>query len=214
MAEAYKTVSRQAEIENIIEKSRFIGYVKPVESVEEAESFISEIKKINRNATHNVPVYIIGEKYEIQKCSDDGEPSGTAGVPVLQMLLREGITNTAIVVTRYFGGIKLGTGGLVRAYTGTAQMALRKARLAYVSEFDAIKVRIDYTFLGKFQNLEAAGEFSIRDAIFDDAVTLLLVSSPEKTQKLKETIINITNGTCRITEEKKVMFKEEIGYEE
>lgn len=211
MAATYKTVLNKAETENIIEKSRFIGYIKPVESAEEAEGFITEIKKLNKDATHNVPVYVIGEKFEVQRYSDDGEPSGTAGVPILQMLIKEGITNVAVIITRYFGGIKLGTGGLFRAYTNTAKMALEEAQIALVSEYDVIDVKIDYTFLGKLQNLSLTENFTIRDTLFEDTVTLTIVSSADKTAKMKETLINITNGTCRLINQRKEMLKMAIG---
>ena len=120
----YKTAAKYGEVEQTIEKSRFIGYIKPVQNREEAEAFIAEIRALHRSATHNVPAYVIGEKSEMQWASDDKEPSGTAGAPILHLLNGEGITNVAVVVTRYFGGIKLGTGGLARAYGGTARLAL------------------------------------------------------------------------------------------
>lgn len=116
----YKTIAKEAEATQIIERSRFIAHVKPVETREEAENFITEIKAKYRDATHNVPAMVIGDKLQIQWASDDGEPQGTSGAPMVQMLVKEGITNIVVVVTRYFGGIKLGTGGLVRAYTSSA----------------------------------------------------------------------------------------------
>ena len=106
----YKTVAEEASAEQIIEKSKFIGYIRSVESRDEAEAFIKEIRTMHKNATHNVPAYIIGEKSQLQWASDDGEPSGTSGAPMLHLLAGEGITSVVIVVTRYFGGIKLGTG--------------------------------------------------------------------------------------------------------
>ena len=111
----YKTVGKAAQAEQIIEKSRFITHVRPVTSREEADSFFAEIKKEYKDATHNVPAMVIGDKFQIQWASDDGEPQGTSGAPIVQMLVNEEITNVALVVTRYFGGVKLGTGGLVRA---------------------------------------------------------------------------------------------------
>ena len=121
MLEQYKTVLEQGQQEIVEKKSRFIATVRPVKTEEEAKSFIEEIKKIYWNATHNVFAYQIGERNEIQRFSDDGEPQGTAGMPVLDVLQREDIKNTAIVVTRYFGGTLLGTGGLVRAYGKSAK---------------------------------------------------------------------------------------------
>ena len=150
----YKTVAEEASAEQIIEKSKFIGYIRSVESRDEAEAFIKEIRTMHKNATHNVPAYIIGEKSQLQWASDDGEPSGTSGAPMLHLLAGEGITNVVIVVTRYFGGIKLGTGGLVRAYTGMARLALEAAGLCEVREFDMISFGIDYSYYGKIQNME------------------------------------------------------------
>ena len=116
----YNTVIGPGEAEQTIEKSRFICYVKPVNSREEADEFIDSIKRKHRDATHNVPAMVLGDKMQVQWASDDGEPQGTSGAPIVQMMVSQGITNTVVVVTRYFGGIKLGTGGLVRAYSGTA----------------------------------------------------------------------------------------------
>ena len=113
----YKTVEKEASASQIIEKSKFITYVKPVSSKEEADAFIAEIRKKHKDATHNVPAMVIGDKMQLQWASDDGEPQGTSGAPMVKLLTSEEITDTVIVVTRYFGGIKLGTGGLVRAFT-------------------------------------------------------------------------------------------------
>ena len=125
--ELYKTVRGESEVTQIIEKSKFIAHVRHVETREEADEFVSEIRSRYKDATHNVPAMVIGDKFQIQWASDDGEPQGTSGAPMVQMLVKEGITNIAIVVTRYFGGIKLGTGGLVRAYTGSAKAGIEAA---------------------------------------------------------------------------------------
>ena len=162
----YKTAAKYGEVEQTIEKSRFIGYIKPVQNREEAEAFIAEIRALHRSATHNVPAYVIGEKSEMQWASDDKEPSGTAGAPILHLLNGEGITNVAVVVTRYFGGIKLGTGGLARAYGGTARLALDAAGVAEVKEMDLLTFGIDYTYYGKIQNSEKDGGYIIEDAAF------------------------------------------------
>lgn len=200
MAVRYKTVLKQAEEMIVIEKSKFIGYIKPVETAEEAEEFVASVKSANRDATHNVPVYVIGEKYEIQKYSDDGEPSGTAGVPVLHMLMKEGITNTAIVMTRYFGGIKLGTGGLVRAYTGIAKEALNAAGVAAVKDMDVLVLEIQYTYHGKAENMAQKGDFIIRKTDFTDKVTLEIVCDPDETEKVIKDFMEVTSGTVNIVE--------------
>ena len=151
--ELYKTVKKEAEAEQIIEKSRFTAHVKPVETKEEADEFIASVKSRYKDATHNVPAMVLGDKFQIQWASDDGEPQGTSGAPIVQMLVKEGITNVAVVVTRYFGGIKLGTGGLVRAYTSSAKLGIDAAQVCAVCEICLLKIKIDYTFLAKLQNM-------------------------------------------------------------
>ena len=138
----YKTIMKEAEIEQTIDRSRFIGHVKPVESREEAEAFISEIRSKHKTATHNVPAFVIGDQFQLQWASDDGEPQGTSGAPIVQMLVKEGVTNIAVVITRYFGGIKLGTGGLVRAYTGTTKLALEESGICAVKELNELKKKL------------------------------------------------------------------------
>lgn len=192
----YKTVAEEASAEQIIEKSKFIGYIRPVESRDEAEAFIKEIRTMHKNATHNVPAYIIGEKSQLQWASDDGEPSGTSGAPMLHLLAGEGITNVVIVVTRYFGGIKLGTGGLVRAYTGTARLVLEAAGLCEVREFDMISFGIDYSYYGKIQNMEQSGLFKITDSAFEENIKLTLQSDPESTEHILKALSEMTGGAC------------------
>jgi len=195
---SYKTVKNEAVIEEVIEKSRFIGYVKPVDNKEQAELFIAEIKKKNREASHNVPVYLIGEKYEVQKYSDDGEPSGTAGLPVLKMLMNEGITNIAIVITRYFGGVKLGTGGLVRAYTKTAKIAIESAELIKVEEYFKYLVEIEYNLLGKMKNDISNKGYIIKDTIFEEQVKLIINILPSETEEFEKMVDNNTNGKGKL----------------
>ena len=202
----FKTVCREDEASLTIEKSRFISYVRPVKTVEEAEAFISEIRSRHRDATHNVPVYVLGEHFEIQKYSDDGEPSGTAGVPVLQMLVKEGITDTAVVITRYFGGIKLGTGGLVRAYTGTAKEALKAAGIAEVKDMHVMNVRIEYTHHGRAESLSAKKSFEIRNTVFTDKVTLEVVCEPEAADDVKKQFDEITAGTAVYSDEREELL--------
>ena len=145
MLKTYRTVEQLGQDEVVIEKSTFIGYARPVENEEAALAFIQEIKKKHRDATHNVPAYVLGEHNEVQRCNDDGEPSGTAGVPVLEVLKKENVRNVAIVVTRYFGGIKLGTGGLVRAYTKGAKVALESAKIITRVLYQTVIISVDYT---------------------------------------------------------------------
>ena len=151
--ELYKTVRKQAEAVQVIDKSRFIAHVCPVESREEADAFLAEIREKYKDATHNVPAMVIGDKSQIQWASDDGEPQGTSGAPMVQMMVKEGLTNLIVVVTRYFGGIKLGTGGLVRAYTSSAKLGLEAAGVCSVREMAELTVKIDYPYLAKIQNM-------------------------------------------------------------
>ena len=192
----YKTAAESCEIEQTIEKSRFIGYIRPVETREEAEEFIAEIRRLHKAATHNVPAYIIGQKSELQWASDDREPSGTAGAPILHVLAGEELTNVAVVVTRYFGGIKLGTGGLVRAYGSTAKLAVDRAGIAEVKETDILRFSIDYTHYGKLKNSEKDGTFSIEDSVFEDDVKLALRCDPGETERLIGMLSEMTGGAC------------------
>lgn len=198
---SYKTIFEYGEAEDIINKSRFIGYAKPVETEDEAVAFVEEIKKKHKDATHNVPVYLVGEKFEIQRYSDDGEPSGTAGVPVLSMLKNEGITNLAVVVTRYFGGVKLGTGGLVRAYTHAAKIAVEAARIVDKKVYREVHVLLDYTLHGKFQNFLMNNEaYLIKDTIYMDNVNTIVYIEPEMIEDFHTKVIDLTNGKVEINE--------------
>ena len=161
--ELYKTVRKQAEAVQVIDKSRFIAHVFPVESREEADAFLAEIREKYKDATHNVPAMVIGDKSQIQWASDDGEPQGTSGAPMVQMMVKEGLTNLIVVVTRYFGGIKLGTGGLVRAYTSSAKLGLEAAGVCSVREMAELTVKIDYPYLAKIQNM-ASGQLDLEEA--------------------------------------------------
>lgn len=203
----YKTVMQAAEIEQVIDRSRFIGHVRPVESKEEAEAFLAEIRSKYKDATHNVPAFVIGDQFQYQWASDDGEPQGTSGAPIVQMLVKEGLTNIAIVITRYFGGIRLGTGGLVRAYTGTTKLVLEAGGICAVKELDVLKVKLDYTFLGKLQNLASNGKFEVSDTVFEDMVTADLIVEPDHTQEIKTMLSNLTGGSAVILSVSKKLAK-------
>ena len=190
----YSTVRQEASAEQIIEKSRFIAYVSPAESREEAEEFIASIRKKHRDATHNVPAMVLGDKMQIQWGSDDGEPQGTSGAPIVQMLVAQGITNVVVVVTRYFGGIKLGTGGLVRAYTSSAKLGLEAAGICDVCERSVLTYALDYTYLAKLQNMADDSLFNIENLAYTDVVEAELSCVPEKADELKGLVANITGG--------------------
>ena len=191
---SFKTVHQAAEKEIVINKSRFIGHVMPVSSEEEAQAFVEEIRKKHRTATHNVPVYLLGQDHSIQKYSDDGEPSGTAGVPVLNMLKNEGITDVAIVITRYFGGVKLGTGGLVRAYTQSAKEALEEAKVIEMIQYELVQVNLEYNQHGKMQHfLESNPQYLLKDTLYTDKVAVLIYTKGEDNETLLSKITDICN---------------------
>ncbi len=200
MLNTYRTVAGFGQDEIIIEKSTFIGYAKPVTDEEEALAFIQEIKKKHRDATHNVPAYVLGEHNDIQRCNDDGEPSGTAGVPVLEVIKKEDLRDVAVVVTRYFGGIKLGTGGLVRAYTKGAKIALEAAGIITKVLYQTIIVSVDYTMLGTIQNYLRLNQYDTKDIVYEDIVHLHVWVALDDVEHFKNLMIEWTNGRAVITD--------------
>lgn len=194
----YRTVRRDASAELIIEKSRFIARITPASCREEAEAFFGEVKKEHRGATHNVPAMILGNKGELQWASDDGEPQGTSGLPVLQMLAAEGLTNVAAMVTRYFGGVKLGTGGLVRAYAAAAKAALEAAGRAEAVLTATLTVTLEYTYLNRLQNEAGKGLFSIGEIRYADRITLEMITEPEKEEAVRTLLQDLTGGTAEV----------------
>ncbi|MDD6190693.1 MAG: YigZ family protein [Firmicutes bacterium] len=204
--ELYKTVQKEATETQIIEKSKFIAHIKPVENREEAEAFIDEIKQRYKDATHNVPAMVIGDGFQVQWASDDGEPQGTSGAPIVQMLVKEGITNVAAVVTRYFGGIKLGTGGLVRAYTSSVKLGLEAAGICSVYDGFSMEAEIDYSFLAVLQKLEGES-FTIEKLQYGEKVTAEILCMKDKEDEVKRMISNITSGKAVIRNEKNVAVK-------
>lgn len=203
--ELYRTVRKEAESAQTIERSRFIAHVKPVESREEAEEFIAQIRAEYRDATHNVPAMVLGDQAQIQWASDDGEPQGTSGAPMVQLMVGEGLTNMVIVVTRYFGGIKLGTGGLVRAYSSSARLGIEAAGICSVCSVCRMKVRVDYTYLDRItkkaaSSLEEKGSFVISDTAYADKVTLTLLAQEEDADPVTDMLANLTSGSAEILE--------------
>ena len=201
----YRTVEKEACTEQIIERSRFIAHIARAHSREEAENYIRAIRTQYRDATHNVPCFIIGEKQELMWASDDGEPSGTSGAPMLQMFAREGLTNLVCVVTRYFGGIKLGTGGLVRAYTSSAVMALEAAGIHAVRDLCAAELEIPYTLLGKVQNMALSLPFEIGGISYTDVVTLQISYAPEDEFTVLAPLRELTSGELLLSEIRKFL---------
>ncbi len=190
----FTTIKQAAEAEEIIEKSRFIAHIKRADTREEADSFIAEIKHNYKDATHNVPAFVIGEKQEIQWASDDGEPSGTSGAPMLQMIVKEGLTNVVIVVTRYFGGIKLGTGGLVRAYTGIARKVLEYAGRNEVRDIKSLKIKVSYSILSKIQQAAAKTNFNIASISYEDEPVITVSFESEFEESVLKRLSDLTMG--------------------
>ena len=220
--ELYKTVRKQAEAVQVIDKSRFIAHVFPVESREEADAFLSEIREKSKDATHNVPAMVIGDKSQIQWASDDGEPQGTSGAPMVQMMVKEGLTNLIVVVTRYFGGIKLGTGGLVRAYTSSAKLGLEAAGVCSVREMAELTVKIDYPYLAKIQNMaseqldleeadregeENLSNFRIANIQYTDKIEMKIQTFPGSLTNVELLFQNITSGKAEVISQTTVREK-------
>ncbi len=200
MLPEYKTVYRGGEGEITEKKSRFIANVVPVSSEEEAEEFIESMKKKYWDARHNCYAYIIGERGEIKRFSDDGEPGGTAGKPILEVLSGEGVTNAAIVVTRYFGGTLLGTGGLVRAYGAAAKEGLSAS--AVINKIPGMRLSIttDYTGLGKIQYLLGQRGITVLDTVYTDKVEMEALVSLKEGAAVKVEITEGTNGQAVLQE--------------
>ncbi|AWP26067.1 YigZ family protein [Paenibacillus glucanolyticus] len=208
MLDRYKTVRQAGSKEIVIKKSRFIGHVMPVESEEEAVAFIEEIKKKHWNATHNCSAYMIGERDEIQKQSDDGEPSGTAGKPILEVIRNQGRKNVAIVVTRYFGGIMLGAGGLIRAYTDGAVAAIESGEPITRVLHRQILVELDYTWLGKVENELRNRGVRMGETNFADTVTLTCLPLDGDAESFMTWMVDLTQGQSLITEGERLYFIE------
>lgn len=182
MLKKYKSLRKVDEKEIIIEKSSFIGTAKAVADEEEALEFIREVKKRHYEATHNVYAYILGDDNNIQRFSDDGEPSGTAGVPVLEVLKKNDLRNVCAVVTRYFGGIKLGKGGLVRAYSKGASAALEASEVIWRTLYKVVAVKVDYTLLGMMQNQLKLDGYALRNINYADNVVFEIYVENNQTE--------------------------------
>lgn len=190
----YKTINGEATVQQVINKSKFIANIHPVQSREEAEDFFDLIRKEHRLATHNVPAMVIGDKLQLQWASDDGEPQGTSGPPILQLLVSERITNVAVIVTRYYGGIKLGTGGLVRAYTSSAKLALEEAGICGVTEMAILYADISYSDHSKLTTVLPEWDAEIISENFTDKVRLEVKTDINNLETLKTRLINFTSN--------------------
>ena len=194
----YKTLHEFGMDEFIIEKSNFIVYAKPIKTEEEAIEFVNEIKKKHKDATHNVWAYTVGKTMNIQRYSDDGEPQGTAGIPTLEVIKKEDLRDVVVVVTRYFGGVKLGAGGLVRAYTKGAKIGIDAAKVIEKVMYKEVRIKIDYNQLGKVQNEIMNMNYFVKDTIYEDNVEIIVYSRLEEVKVLTDKMIDITSATAEI----------------
>ena len=207
MAEnAYRIVYEGGEGEIIEKKSRFIATVRPIETEEEAIEFIAKMKKKYWDARHNCYAYVAGKNQELQRCSDDGEPNGTAGRPMLDVLLREEIHDAVVVVTRYFGGTLLGTGGLVRAYQKATQEGLANSVVIEKQQGELLKVQASYQEVGKLQYVLGQNGIPIIDSVYAQDVELHGVVSKEQTAKIEKELLEATNRKARIIWEEAVEY--------
>jgi uncharacterized YigZ family protein len=195
---SYYTVKSEGSDVVTIQKSRFIGYVKRVETEEEAQAFIKAIKKKHHDAAHNCSAYLIGEHDQIQKANDDGEPSGTAGVPILDVLKKKGLKDTAVVVTRYFGGVKLGAGGLIRAYSSTTSQVIKTTGVVKRQLMQEMNVTVNYSLLGKLENELRHSEFLLEQIDYQEKVVLTVFVESGMEDAFKSRMIDLTSDQVEI----------------
>ena len=194
----YKTIQQEAAGEITEKKSRFIATLRPVSTEEEALAFIAEMKKKYWDARHNCSAYIIGTDKPLERCSDDGEPSRTAGMPMLEVLKGSGLSNVCVVVTRYFGGILLGTGGLVRAYQAATAEGIKNSAILNCKYLNRIKLTLDYTAYGKVQYYAVSEHLSMDEPVFSDSVSVTFSLSDEERGKLLSYATEATSGKAGI----------------
>jgi YigZ family protein len=197
----YRTIRQDGQAQEEIKKSRFICHAKRVYSEEEARDFIAAIKKEHYKATHNCSAFIVGEKSEIKRTSDDGEPSGTAGVPMLGVMENHRVTNVCFVVTRYFGGIKLGAGGLIRAYAGSVALAIKEIGLIEIKEQAGLRLKMSYSQYQNFDNFLKAEDLIEFDTEFTDLVATTIYIDKQEKEPLEQKLIEFFNGKIQIDDQ-------------
>lgn len=202
---SYKTVENNSSAEIVEKKSRFIGYISPAKNEDEAMDFISSISKKHWDATHNVYAYKVREN-NISRCSDDGEPAKTAGAPVLDVIEKEGLTDVVIVVTRYFGGTLLGTGGLVKAYSKSAKEAILASDVVVKQESSKFVVSIPYNLLGKYENEFRNFNVIILEKEFSQNVDILGIIKSADFDRINKKISEISNGQFLLCETEKLFY--------
>ena len=196
----YRTIKEDGQAQEEIKKSRFICHAKRVYSEEEARDFITTIKKEHYKATHNCSAFIIGERSEIKRTSDDGEPSGTAGVPMLGVLENHNLTNVCVVVTRYFGGVKLGAGGLIRAYAGSVALAVKEIGIIEIKEQAGIQIHMTYAQYQEYGNFLKENNLIELETNFTDQVDTMIFVDKERKDDIKADLIEFFNGKVTLTD--------------
>lgn len=197
----FRTIKEDGQVQEEIKKSRFICHAKRVYSEEEARDFITAIKKEHYKATHNCSAFIIGERSEIKRTSDDGEPSGTAGVPMLGVLENHNLTNVCVVVTRYFGGIKLGAGGLIRAYAGSVALAVKEIGIIEIKEQAGIAIQMSYTQYQEYSNFLKEHDLMELETNFTDQVNTMIYVDKEEKENIKAALVEFFNGKVTLTDQ-------------
>ena len=195
----YKTTAENGTASYEIQKSRFIAYTSHVETEAEARDFVTAIKKKHFDARHNCSAWVLGADSSQQKSNDDGEPGGTAGNPILEAIKQHGLTNVVVVVTRYFGGIKLGAGGLIRAYSHTASLGLEATPCLEVKPFCLMEAEMDYSLLGTVENWIRNEDLRTGETAYLDKVTVRLLVEPADCEAISTELTNLTAAQCRIT---------------
>ena len=193
MEQSYRTIRKEASDEMTEKKSRFIATARPVWTDGEAAEFIDRVRKQYRDATHNVYAYLLRDG-RVERFSDDGEPGGTAGVPILDVMKKEGLTDVAVVVTRYFGGILLGAGGLVRAYGKAGRLGLLAAGIATLAPCRLLELRCAYDQYGKLDYYVKSGGWRQDETVYDDAVTLRFWVPAEDADRVARELVDLTGG--------------------
>ena len=196
----YRTIKEDGQVQEEIKKSRFICHAKRVYNEEEARDFITAIKKEHYKATHNCSAFIVGERSEIKRTSDDGEPSGTAGVPMLGVLENHNLTNVCVVVTRYFGGIKLGAGGLIRAYAGSVALAVKEIGIIEIKEQAGIQIHMTYAQYQEYGNFLKENNLMELETNFTDQVDTMIFVDKERKDDIKTDLIEFFNGKVTLTD--------------
>ena len=197
----FRTIKEDGQVQEEIKKSRFICHAKRVYSEDEARDFITAIKKEHYKATHNCSAFIIGERSEIKRTNDDGEPSGTAGVPMLGVLENHNLTNVCVVVTRYFGGIKLGAGGLIRAYAGSVALAVKEIGIIEIKEQAGIAIQMSYAQYQEYSNFLREHKLTEIETNFTDQIDTIIYVDKEEKENIKSALVEFFNGKVTLTDQ-------------